>query len=49
MAERQAHRRSGASAALSGEALGDRPGPGSVWVKVLSPWEIHAMAESRSS
>jgi putative heme transporter len=36
MAEQEAHGPSRASAALSGEALGERPGPGSVLMKVLS-------------
>jgi uncharacterized membrane protein YbhN (UPF0104 family) len=36
MSEHEAQAASGASAALPGEALGDRPGPGSVLMKVLS-------------
>src|SRR5258705_11797463 len=36
MSEQEGHSTSGASAALPGEALGDRPGPGSVLMKVLS-------------
>jgi len=36
MSEQKGHPTTGASAALSGEALGDRPGPTSVLMKVLS-------------
>ena len=36
MSENEPHPASGASAALPGEVLGDRPGPGSVLMKVLS-------------
>src|SRR6478736_3731170 len=36
MAEHERHQSSGATAALPGEALGDRPGPTSVLMKVLS-------------
>src|SRR6478609_2746468 len=36
MAQHERHQSSGASAALPGEALGDRPGPTSVLMKVLS-------------
>src|SRR4029077_17424843 len=36
MSEQTGHPTTGASAALSGEALGDRPGPTSVLMKVLS-------------
>ena len=36
MSEHESHPPSGATAALPGEALGDRPGPTSVLMKVLS-------------